>query len=1077
MSRTQQTSPRTRPAHGRRLLATLTVLAPLTVLAQTPPPPTPAADGAEEALVLSPFVITTEKDSGFVAATSLAGGRLAGDLKDTPVAYSVQTREFLEALGLDSVTDASKWAVNVADTRDQGANEIYGAPTQFSFRGGATAATQRDFFPFAVNYDSYNLERIDYARGPNAVLFGNGDYSGTINAVSRTARTDKSFGDVRLAYGSWDNRRATLDANYALHRRFALRLDLLHAERGGWRDFDMERKRGATLAATANLTSTTQLRVQGELNDVKRNNPFSVFTDRFSGWDGITALDALVPTTGLPADANAKGYAQWGNATTPFFVHAPAFGGVLDLARTARTLGGNANASVPVGGVLVAGPSANIDGNPLNEALNLPASRLDRAIAGSRFRVPDRTFAVSSNNPSFVQPARSFSSFLTQRLGEHWFASVDYNYSRERRTTEYINSRGLPQVYLDINRNLPNGTANPEFLQPYSQGYRLRIRIGNEAETARAALAYVRRNTRWGDFSFNAAWQHSDSNSVSDPYVYTVKRSADPRTWVTTAYTDVLYYRYYWDRPDLPTPEVSSVTYNGTAYPAGWVKDIAGTTVTPAINHTKLDTVQTALKASLLQGRLQLLGAARNDHYRAFSDFSRVPGDYPADWDGSTYYFRPPAPADYGTLTYVPKTAAGVPTGAALPAAARPRTGLVAQSQYAQDRFQDDYAPPEVRVTKTTYTVGGVGFFTRDLSAYYNYSTTFNPSAARQNIYGSYFGPQVAAEWSTGLRQTLANGRLSASLGYYRGRQTGQVFDFSATAQQNVNTFATASPTPASGPAPASGQGNIRGLTPVPRFFDTRDSHNEGYEFELVANPTKALRVTLNAARARAYQSNVAAGFAGFYADKEAVLRQIAADTSVLIDPVTQAAATNTAIPSSIRSPDANAVASAWNSLQTIRSNIVPGSQLVTRLPLFSANAFADYSFREGRLKGFKVGAGVNHRGRQAIGYRGGDTIADPTLPSRAIDDPSVSALDPVYVASTTTATLVFSYTTKLSPRYGLQLDLKIDNLFDYDQPLYVSTVQRPPGGDVSTPARVATPSNLYYLTPRSYTLSATLRF
>ncbi len=43
--------------------------------------------------------------------------------------------------------------------------------------------------------------------------------------------------------------------------------------------------------------------------------------------------------------------------------------------------------------------------------------------------------------------------------------------------------------------------------------------------------------------------------------------------------------------------------------------------------------------------------------------------------------------------------------------------------------------------------------------------------------------------------------------------------------------------------------------------------------------------------------------------------------------------------------------------------------------------------------------------------------------------------------------------------------------------PLYVNTVQRPVGGNLSTPARVATPSNLYYLTPRNYTLSATVRF
>jgi outer membrane receptor protein involved in Fe transport len=71
----------------------------------------------------------------------------------------------------------------------------------------------------------------------------------------------------------------------------------------------------------------------------------------------------------------------------------------------------------------------------------------------------------------------------------------------------------------------------------------------------------------------------------------------------------------------------------------------------------------------------------------------------------------------------------------------------------------------------------------------------------------------------------------------------------------------------------------------------------------------------------------------------------------------------------------------------------------------------------------------------------------------------------------------VFGYNIKLKRGYTLQLDFKIDNLLDYSAPLYVGTVQRPVGGNLSTPARVATPSNLYYLTPRNYTLSATVRF
>jgi outer membrane receptor protein involved in Fe transport len=1034
-----------------------------------------------DTMVLSPFVVNTDKDTGFVASSSLAGGRLAGELKDTPAAYSVQTREFIDALNLTDLSDASKWSVNTATLQDQGAGEIFsygsGSTTQISFRGGSSAQTQRDFFPFAVNYDSYNLERIDYARGPNAVLFGNGDYSGTVNAVSRVARTDKSFNEVKAGYGSWNNARFTLDANAALNRVFALRLDAVYHDRDGWRDFDMERKRGASLASTINVTSTTQLRLQGEIGDVRRNNPFMTFYDRLSGWDGVTTLSARLPTTVLPGDAAAKGYTQYGNATTPVFVYAPAFNDTLDLSRTARTLGGNDSASVPVGGTLVVGPGANISGQPLNEALNLPTSRLDKVIAGSKFRLPSRTFAVSTNNPSYVQNFRSFSGFLNQRFGDRLFASIDANYSKERRVTEYINSRGVPQVFIDINRNLPDGSANPEFLRPYSEGYRLRFRIGNEAKSVRAAAAYVLKTTKLGDFSFNTAWQHSTNNYVIDPIVYAVKRNADPRLWSNTGYNDVVNYRYYWDRADFPTPEVTSVNFNGVSYPAGWIKDIANTSATPAVNYTTLDTLQAAAKAKLLNGRIHLLGAVRHDNYLGHNLNAKLPGDYPADWNGNYYVWRPAAPADYARLTYVPKDANGVVLGAARPATTRPRTGIVAQPQYANDRFQDDFAPPDVDVGSTTYSVGGVGYFTRDLSAFYNYSTTFNPSPARQNIYGYFYGPQVAAEWSAGLRETLAGGKLSLSLSYYHGHQSGQVFDQGTGPQTSLNTILLASPKASAPPAPASGQGNQRGVAAVPRFFDQRDLSNHGWEFELTANPTRAWRVTFNAALARAYQQNVAPEFIGYLAKNNTVLRQIVADAGVAIDAATGVASVDTSVPLDVRSPDAGGVASAWNNLQSVRANIVSGTQLVSRLPLHSANLFTDYTFREGALRGFKVGGGVNYRGRQAIGYRGADTIVDPSNPNQSIDDPKVSALDPVYTHGYTTATLVLGHSVRVNKRLTLQFDFRIDNLFDYKAPLYVSTVQRPPGGDLSNPSRIATPSQLYYLVPRSYMLTTTVKF
>src|SRR5687768_171409 len=74
--------------------------------------------GESAAIVLSPFVVDTAKDTGFVAATSLAGGRLATDLADTPAAYSVLTREFIDALNITDLAGAIEWTVNTNASTD-----------------------------------------------------------------------------------------------------------------------------------------------------------------------------------------------------------------------------------------------------------------------------------------------------------------------------------------------------------------------------------------------------------------------------------------------------------------------------------------------------------------------------------------------------------------------------------------------------------------------------------------------------------------------------------------------------------------------------------------------------------------------------------------------------------------------------------------------------------------------------------------------------------------------------------------------------------------------------------------------
>jgi outer membrane receptor protein involved in Fe transport len=1027
-------------------------------------------------VALSPFEVSTSKDVGFVASSSLAGGRLAGELRDTPAAYSVLTREFIDALGLVDLTAASEWAVNSTNATTNGSEEIFGTVTQINSRGVSASGAQRNFFPFGVNYDSYNLERFDYSRGPNSILFGSGTFGGSANVVTKAPRTGRAFGEVRASYGSWDNMRFTFDVNQPAGDKVAVRVNALWADRKGWRDFEMERKKAITVAGLWRILRNTELSFEAEIGNIERNNPITSLHDRLTGWDGVTTFSA--PLVTLPTNAGALGIERIGSSTAPYFLFAPGLGmtSIGNFANTARTIAGGQATGTLVGGRSIVGGSPNLSGQQFNEAANAPADRFDLAVRGSKFVVPPRSFAISINTPTMKQHYATYSTFLRHRIGEHLHTELAGNAAKERRETQYITFRSLRDVYIDINRNLPNGQPNPFFLEPYSDGQRTRTFFNSETYNLRAAAAYTLEKTRWGNYTFNTYGGLIRSNSDTRITTLRVLRNPDPRQW---PFSDTVFYRYYLRERDRPMPEITSavladpVTGVATTYRTGWIDDGARAT---DVAHTirQQEYVQSAIKAAVWKNRLHVLGAVRYDHLDVDRQINQNHADYPANWNGSDVFFRPPAPSDFLDLTYVPKNTAGQPTGPAQLADVRPRDATRnALPQYARDRFQSDYTPPRTLLGVTTYSTGAVLHVNSWFSVFGNYATSFSPTSGNLYLDGTFLPSAKSHGSDAGIRLRLLDGRINASLGRYTSFETPQSVELSGTQNSNLNAIANAN---AIGDFATDGR-NIRNFDNVPQqTFDTRDRSNEGYEFELTANLTPAWRLSLNAARPDAFQSNAFANTRKFFADSDPVMRRILADAGVLIN-ASNVASVDTSIPTANRSPDASAAANAWNSIENFKASLVTGKQKIVRLSEFTANIFTDYRFREGPLKNLGVGGGLNYRGREVIGYRGADTIRNPAVPTQAVDDPNVDAYTPVYNKAYYLVTGTLSYRYKLPQRRDLQLQLRVANLLNEQSIGYYDTVQRPPGGDLTNPGRIATGNQFIYRMPRNYTFTATVSF
>ena len=1035
----------------------------------TPPPSTP--------VVLSPFTVDASKDVGFVAANSLAGGRLNTQLNDTAAAYSVLTSEFIDALKLTDLEGAMKWTVNSNPTPDQGSNAIFanqisgqdGAGYLLTLRGVSAGQQQINFFPAFYDYDSYDIDRFDFARGPNAILFGNGSFGGTPEATFKAAEF-KPFQQLRISYGSYNTTRITADVNQPITSQLSVRANFVYQDGGTWRRREYMDKMAGAFAVAYNPLPHTQITANADIGSIKNNLAYSYVSDEISGWDGHTTFSALTPTA--PANATTAGVQRLGSATTPYAVFIPGESnlGLVNWANSYTTLPGDSSAGVtPVGGVVVPGASANLAGSPVLNSYVLPRSAFNNAIAGSQFRMPGASFATVLNTPDFREDYDNYQAQINQQVGQHVFLTAAANYTSGADTTDYTAARGINQVYIDLNSNLPTGVANPNFLVPYNESVRYLNLTSFVAHNYRGDALLNFDNTRFGTFRLNTEVGLQQYITPRSQYTYVIKDpTVDPRLWASTS---LIHYRYYWNNSNLPETNIGTINYTNpttgltSAEPTGFVLDDTrpgNTSETLA----RFKYAQVVFNGKLFHDKLDILVAGRRDSYDedTLSSLAYNGYGYGPNYNGSTIVYKPVAPSNYFSLpTSRPTLSNGFPnlTTAPFPA------------------YQSDYSLPNVTGNDNTYDIGAVYHVTDWIGVFIDQSQTYNPPTAAARVNGGVFGPLLSKGYDAGLKFTFLENRLVVTFTQYAAKQTNvalptgtQSLPFAIPG--TLNSIINLTPL---GDLNAN-DSNKEGLAPVPAVYsDTATAQTWGHELEITANPLPGWRVLANYALPHATQSNAFADSRAYIAANTPTLVKILNDGGVTV--TNNVATVNASIPASqfASTTNASTAATAYNNLQAINANFVTGAQAQLRSPTYTGNLYSDYTLQSGLFKNLRFGGGANFFGRQVIGFHGADTVPNPSSPLTAMPDPSANPYNPVYQAGYTDWTGVLGYTWKFSAHYAVIVDLNVDNLLNYNKPLYYNTAQQPTGGNLSTPGRTATPLDFYYVNPRNYTLSATVRF
>ncbi|CAI8265790.1 MAG: putative TonB-dependent receptor BfrD [Opitutia bacterium UBA7350] len=202
-----------------------------------------------------------------------------------PQSLTIMTADQISQQGLESINDIVEYTPGVNISQGEGHRDAV------VFRGVRSTS---DFFVDGVRDDVqyyrplYNVERVEFLRGSNALFFGRGGTGGVLNRVMKKGVLRDNFNVYKLSINTFGGTLAQFDKNLALGDATAVRINVFKNDLEGHRDFFYADEFGINPTVKFKLSDHAVLDLSYEFLDTDR------FIDR-----GIPTS----PTTNTPVDA------------------------------------------------------------------------------------------------------------------------------------------------------------------------------------------------------------------------------------------------------------------------------------------------------------------------------------------------------------------------------------------------------------------------------------------------------------------------------------------------------------------------------------------------------------------------------------------------------------------------------------------------------------------------------------------------------------------------------------------------------------------------------------------------------
>ncbi len=993
-----------------------------TALAQSvAPSATSDASAAEDAaVILNPFVVSTDANKGYYASETLSGTQLKSQVRDLANPITILTEEFMRDIGAVNYEEALEFLPSTqafkGDTSDpESVSSRTGTP--FTVRGFRSSSLTNNFFTSRIKVDNFNTETVTQSRGPNSLLFGLGSVGGGLDATNKLGRFNANSHSLDVRFDSEGSKRVSLDINRIIvPKKLALRFAALSTDQRTPREFQYMRRNSAYLNFTLQPFKGATIHLNAETGRIDELNPrpYQAY-DSVSAWlndprtplQKANTIDLALVQSGTTAARNAArnlitGVSQ-GFSTTNYLVYimnAPQLG-VQNWNFKSR------------------GSEAFVNG----------LAQSQTSISGAT-RVPGVSFplatVVSGPSDYFDTTYDKFSASWQQQILEKTFVELAGAYETAEDEDWQPVSRGDYEVFIDNNYYLPAQLAvnnpdptkplNPYFGTPYVES---NATLQNRSTTLKQYRATLTRQfdlsriepvkgLDFGKFTAVAFhyYRHLDSYFQQPEELTTNSVLA---TGVLADTQNQIRRRYYLT-PGQPVsfpaflPSQARITQTGNPAVPGSVFPTVSSAFANRLNPVYAPETTKSYAAigqwELFSRRLILTGGLRRD------DLSSK--NFVFATDPVTRLFL-----GKGQGAFAPETKSSVTNtnyGAVvkvtkwLDAFANTATNTVGAGGTNYDVFNRTLPNQEGR----GYDLGLRGFFFED----------------RVILKLNYFNNELTNRISNPLRDGAIGVEMARQNGFVERYLEGMVLNGFGSRVAGARRFAD---------YPGNGL-----------WTDVESDLTEGYEVEATLNPTKQLRVLLNVS----------------YNDSK--LNSTYNFTRPWYEQYVKPVRDDAAIRSVIANPTFNATRTIGDYITGIERRLnyheaqVGGARL--RGTNWLVNVVGSYAFDQGPLKGTRVGASARWREAPTIGY--------PERAGTFDVKNAFSGKDSLV----TDAFVSYAWRQRLrGQNTNWTVSLRVRNILDDDEAAPASAVDNG-SGRAHILQRI-------YQTPRTYELSAGLRF